>query len=209
MHRFSPRRSAPPQRNSAILISPDVVDLAQFSTTFRCHGSQNRGTISSMNEFTVNTTINAPVDAVWAALADIGDIAAWNPGVQASHTTSAQAEGVGACRHCDLGGKNYLDEEVVTWRENEAITFRIVGTNMPFDSADPQGGDSAPHIRFTLTPIGDQTQVTCSPIYKLKYGVAGTLMDKLFVARTYKSGMEGLLAGLKKHVEKSRLKSLP
>jgi hypothetical protein len=91
-----------------------------------------------------------------------------------------------------LGGKNYLDEEVVTWRENEAITFRVVGTNMPFDSAD---------IRFTLIPSDNQTVVTCSPLYKLKFGVAGSLLDRLFVERTYKNGMVGLLAGLKKHVE--------
>lgn len=147
-----------------------------------------------MNEFAVETMINAPVETVWVVLADVGDIAAWNPGVQASRTTSAQTEGVGACRHCDLGGKNYLDEEVVTWRENEAITFRIVGTNMPFDSAD---------IRFTLTPQNDQTHVTCSPIYKLKYGIVGNMMDRLLVERTYKSGMESLLAGLKQHIEQN------
>lgn len=147
-----------------------------------------------MNEFAVNTTINASVSEVWAALADIGEIARWNPGVQASRTTSAQSEGIGACRHCDLGGKNYLDEEVVTWRENEAITFRVVGTNMPFDSAD---------IRFTLTPQNKQTHVTCSPIYKLKYGIVGNVLDRLFVERTYKNGMVSLLAGLKQHVENS------
>ncbi len=145
-----------------------------------------------MNEFTVNTTIDAPVSSVWAALADVGEIAAWNPGVRASRTTSAQTQGVGTCRHCDLAGKDYLDEEVVTWQENEAITFRVVGTNMPLDSAD---------IRFTLTPQGDQTVVACSPLYKIKYGIAGTLMDKLFVERNYRNGMIELLAGLKAYVE--------
>ena len=68
-----------------------------------------------MSTFATETKINAPVSEVWAALADIGGIYRWNPGVQGSHVTTEQAEGVGACRRCDLGGKNYLDEKVVKW----------------------------------------------------------------------------------------------
>ena len=56
-----------------------------------------------MNTFIVTQRIAAPVEMVWAALADIGSIADWNPGVVASHTTSDQAEGLGATRYCDLG----------------------------------------------------------------------------------------------------------
>ena len=145
-----------------------------------------------MSEFAVETVIHAPPEKVWAMLSDIGTISEWNPGVQASHTTSEQTGGVGACRHCDLGSAGYLDEEVVTWRENEAITFRIVGTNMPFDSAD---------IRFLLDPHPNGTQVTCSPIYKLKFGPIGQLFDAVIVKRTYRNGMGDLLAGLKAHVE--------
>ena len=145
-----------------------------------------------MTEFTVHTTINAPVAQVWAALSDIGSIYQWNPGVVASHTTTEQTEGVGACRHCDLGKAGYLDESVVKWVENEALTMRINGTNMPFRSAD---------IRFTLQPQGDQTVVTCSPIYTLKYGPIGKLLDAAMVRSTYQKGMQSLLAGLKQHVE--------
>ena len=148
-----------------------------------------------MGEFAVKTTIDAPVSAVWSALADIGEIHAWNPGVVGSHATSAEPTGLGATRHCDLKGNNFLKEEVVTFRPNEAITFRITDTNLPFRSAD---------IRFTLTPDGDQTIVTCSPVYKLKFGLFGSLIDALAVRRTYSNGMKSLLWGLKKHVEAER-----
>ena len=180
-----------------LLLAPK---MAQLGTLFHCTGSRNTVMIGlklneqTMTEFAVSTTINAPINIVWAALADIGNIADWNPGVQASRTTSDQTEGVGSQRYCDLGGKNYLNEEVVTWRENEAITFRIVETNMPFDSAD---------IRFTLTETSGGTHVTCSPVYKLKFGLLGTLLDRAFVKRTYSSGMGDLLAGLKAHCEQS------
>lgn len=150
-----------------------------------------------MGTFATSTTIAAPITAVWHALADIGNIAAWNPGVVDSYTTSeGQTEGVGATRYCDLGGSNFLDESVVTWRPEQALTMRITDTNMPFKTAD---------IRFTLQPRNQQTEVTVSPIYELKYGLLGKLMDALFVKRTYRKGMDALLAGLKSHVEEKQL----
>lgn len=145
-----------------------------------------------MGSFTTETIIAAPVTEVWQALGEIGDIYRWNPGVKASHTTSAQEAGLGATRYCDLGGKNFLDEEVVLWQPNEKLTMRITGTNLPFATAD---------IRFTLRPENEGTVVIVSPMYKLKYGVIGELLDRVYVRNSYQKGMEALLAGLKAHVE--------
>ena len=145
-----------------------------------------------MGTFSRQIEIQAPVTEVWSALADIGNIAAWNPGVIESHTTTATTTGMGACRFCDLGGKNYLREEVVAYRPEHRITMRITETNLPFQQAD---------IQFDLQPAGDHTLVSISPIYKLKYGPLGSLMDLLMVRRTYTRGMENLLAGLKDYVE--------
>lgn len=157
-----------------------------------------------MGTFQVETLINAPVSVVWKRLAgDIGTIAEWNPGVKASSILEgAPAKtGLGAQRHCDLGAGNHLDETVVKFVEGEAITFRITETNLPFARAD---------IRFTLTPTPttkqegasfDATKVTCSPVYKLKYGCIGEILDKCMVKRTYKRGMANLLTGLKEDVE--------
>ena len=145
-----------------------------------------------MGTFAAETRIEAPVGEVWQALGEIGDIYRWNPGVRASHTTSEEGEGLGATRYCDLGDKNYLDEEVVAWQPNEKLTMRITGTNMPFKTAD---------IRFTLQPVDDGTQVTVSPLYKLKFGVMGELLDKVYVRKSYLKGMEALLAGLKAYAE--------
>ena len=145
-----------------------------------------------MNSFSQEIQIDAPVNKVWETLADIGTIYRWNPGVIESHTTSTGIEGLGATRYCDLGGKNFLDEEVVAWKPNEQLTMRITDTNMPFAHAD---------IRFYLRPEDSGTHVTVSPEYKLKYGIIGTLLDKMFVEKTYSKGMASLLAGLKKHVE--------
>ena len=66
-----------------------------------------------MATFTVDTHVDGSVEAIWEVLADIGSIGAWNPGVVDSRVTSDLSEGVGSSRRCELGGKNFLDEEVV------------------------------------------------------------------------------------------------
>jgi len=145
-----------------------------------------------MSSFTTEITINATGDEVWNALADIGNIYQWNPGVIDSHLTTDEAYGIGAGRHCDLGGKNYLDEKVVEWEDGKRLTMRIVGTNLPFRTVD---------IRFTLRPEDGGTVVSLSPDYELKYGPVGKLMDVVYVRGTYTKGMEALLKGLKDYVE--------
>jgi uncharacterized protein YndB with AHSA1/START domain len=144
-----------------------------------------------MSNFTENIDIDALPDAVWNTLTDIGTIADWNPGLRASNATNDEV-GIGATRHCIVSATQSLDEEVVHYDPRQAITFRITRSSMPFQSAD---------IRFTLAANTSGTTVTVSPLYTLKYGLLGSLMDRLFVARMYSKGMRGLLEGLKTHVE--------
>jgi uncharacterized protein YndB with AHSA1/START domain len=145
-----------------------------------------------MATFAVEITIDTPIQEVWRALSDIGNIHRWNPGVVNSYLIGDQVEGVGTCRTCDLGHNNYLDEKVVAWIINEQLTMRVVDTNLAFEHAD---------IRFTLVPERQNTRVIVSPDYQLKYGLLGRLLDTIYVRRTYRRGMQLLLVGLKEYVE--------
>ncbi len=145
-----------------------------------------------MATFTETVTIHAPIGEVWDTLADVGSIHAWNPGVKDSYIITEATTGLGARRHCDLGGRNYLEESVVSFVEREQLTMRIDESNMPFARAD---------ITFDLLSHGDATQVSVTPDYALKYGPVGALMDRLAVRRIYRKGMASLLRGLKRHVE--------
>ncbi len=144
-----------------------------------------------MSTFTKTIDIDARPDAVWNTLADIGTIANWNAGLTASKKTNDNV-GIGATRHCVISDTQSLDEEVVYFDPRQAITFRMTRSTMPFQSAD---------IRFTLIGNASRTTVTVSPLYTLKYGLIGRLLDSLFVRRMYGKGMISLLDGLKKHVE--------
>ena len=146
-----------------------------------------------MTTFSETIEIDAPVHRVWAILADVGAIAEWNPGLIGSKATN-DLVGLGATRFCDIDGRQNLDEEVVGFEPERGITFRITRSTLPFRSAD---------IAFALRARGQGARVTVSPSYALKYGLAGRLLDRAFVARAYRRGMRGLLAGLKAQAERA------
>lgn len=73
-----------------------------------------------MSTFSTKINIEAPSNRAWEVLADIGNIYIWNPGVVHSHATNDH-KGIGASRHCDLGGKNYLDEDLAFLRAHMPI----------------------------------------------------------------------------------------
>jgi len=75
-----------------------------------------------MSIFSTKINIEVSPYKVWKVLADIGSIYVWHPAVVHSHATNDR-EAIGASRHCDLGRKNYLDEDVVEWEQNKRLTM--------------------------------------------------------------------------------------
>jgi len=144
-----------------------------------------------MATFSEAITIDAPGGVVWDTLADVGTIAEWNPGLIGSESTN-DVSGLGARRFCDIDGRHNLDEEVVRFEPEHTIVFRITRSTLPFRSAD---------IEFCLKSDNGKTCVTVSPVYRLKYGLIGRLLDRAFVSKAYRQGMRGLLTGLKEKTE--------
>lgn len=149
-----------------------------------------------MGTFTKQTRIDAPKEKVWDVLADLGSIEKWNPGVTSSHSTSTEPGGEGATRHCDIagpGGKTaQLEERALDWREGEGFKIDVYESSLPLESNV---------VTFALEQSGTGTLVRISPDYRLKFGPIGSLMDTLMVRRQFEKGVEGMLAGLKHHVE--------
>ncbi len=133
----------------------------------------------TMTTFSEQISIRADKEHVWEVLADIGAIYRWNPGVVDSRLTSDGEVGLGSERYCGLGGKNYLNETVIEWKQGEGLTMRIMATNLPFKTAD---------IRFSLEQQDANTFVTVSPSYILKFGLLGKLLDVAFVCSQDKKG---------------------
>ncbi len=167
-----------------------IAGLAIIVAIFAFLQSWGLQRVNATNSFSISTYIDTSASKVWSVLTDVGNIAQWHPGVKASYLTS-KVQGLGASRHCDLGSKNYLDEQVVIYKPEQHLTFRITKTNLPM-TAD---------IHFLLTPTARGTQVEVKPVYSVKGGLLGLVLDIFYVERSYKKGMQTLLSGLKKHVE--------
>ena len=139
--------------------------------------------------------VDAPRQRVWEAIADIGGIQTWNPGVPRSYSTSEAAGGVGATRHCDLATPGAsLEERVTDWIEGRSYTIEIFAGKRipPFREA---------HGTISLEEKGHQTLVTARMRYTMKLGVLGALMNGLIVRSQFGSAFAGMVAGLKHHVE--------
>lgn len=141
-----------------------------------------------MVRFTVEEQINAPRNVVWAALADFGNIAAWNTGVKASHLTSEHGEGIDATRHCNLQNGMSVEERILAWTSGESL---VVGFDrMPAPIKD---------ISASFHLDGDEsTRITVEYAYRGKGLMApmAPLMKPMF-----RKAMRGLTADLKAHCE--------
>ncbi len=150
-----------------------------------------------MAHFSTQIRINATKEKVWGVLADFGGIYRWNPGVRHSYSTSESNQGLLATRHCELlKGDDYLNEQILEWRDEQSFKVDIYETNLPLHRNV---------VEFSVEAEGSATIVTVAPDYTLKYGLLGWLMNQLVVRRKFQKGMEDLLIGLKYHIETGEL----
>ncbi len=139
--------------------------------------------------------VDAPIDDVWEALADFGNVANYSPGVVSSHITSDDVTGLGATRHCSLAlfGAS-VEERIVGWREQELLEIDIYETNR-FPIVTNAGAT------FILESAGDGTVLDGAIHYDLKYGPVGSLMHSMSIQKQTDRSWRLFLAGIKQHVE--------
>lgn len=139
-------------------------------------------------------TIDATPEEVWPALADFGGIVTWNPGVKASKLTSAETEGLGISRECQLAPMGKVQERVTEWVENRRLSVEI------YEFKNVPGMRSAV-ATFELEPVGDSTKVTLRMDYSVGLGPLGAGMNTMMLKRQFGTTANQMLAGLKVHVE--------
>ena len=113
----------------------------------------------------VTRTSTKTPDALWEVIADFPNIADWNSGVKTSASTSSDARGVGATRHCELSPMGALDERVLEWDEGRRMKIAVEkATTAPVKYATAD---------FTITPEGDHVRIDIDYEFDAKGGVAG------------------------------------
>ena len=136
--------------------------------------------------------IDAAPERVWAALASLDALDRYDPGVAKAEIVSAQKEGPGAARRCDLTPGGWFKEKISEWKPHEALAFELYECTLPVRRLKH---------RYTLAPDSGGTVVRQRMEYELKFGVLGRLLDTFVVRRKWNAGIRTFFSGLKHYVE--------
>ena len=136
--------------------------------------------------------IEAPVEAVWKAVADLVAVRHYNPMVTSARYVTEQREGVGARRRCELKPKGWVEERVWDWNPPHVIGLEVAASEWPLVFMK---------WRTTLAKDGKSTVVGQEMNYKVKFGLLGALLDALVMRRKLDEGIGEIFEGLKRYVE--------
>lgn len=151
-----------------------------------------------MTRLSSEIRIDAPKEKVWAVLADLGAVSAWNPTITNSYYISESKDGVGASRHCDLPDGGFVKERATAWTPGEAFTLNIYEGTTPFEngygSFEVKDDGQGAVVNFTLEfdPKPDAP-------------VPPEQVERLFKEQV----IPAVIAGLKRYVETGQPMPMP
>ena len=133
----------------------------------------------------------APVDRVWAVLAEFDDISTWAPAV-VDHSSSMGGPdgGIGAARRIQTG-RTTIVETVESWDPPNVLTYRLEGLPRALRRVTNE---------WRLEPVGDQTQATLTTTVVVGPRPPQRLVERIALRRMEKVS-DGLLDGLADHVD--------
>src|SRR5262245_24855056 len=122
---------------------------------------------------TFTTTIDAPIDRVWAVVGDVGTHGSWSPKRYEFSWTGGEPNQVGAIFHSKGSAPGNPNNE-----NDVEITERTEPTHLAFKATDPQGVFMN---AWDLRPLGeDRTEVTFSVTFPEMHGMAAVLAPIVF-----------------------------
>lgn len=152
-----------------------------------------------MTRILFKTTINKPKTEVWPIVADLASVQNYNPGVTKSYYNSKEKAGVGASRICELAPMGIIEERATNWDEGNSYRLHI----LPVEKVP---GFKNAYADFNLKEINaNETEVSLEFVWDMKYGFFGQVMNALMVRKQFETGLQGLLDGLKIHIETGRI----
>ena len=139
-------------------------------------------------------TINAPIEKIWKALAEMEGLENLDPNVKKSTALSQAKNGIGATRKVDMqDGKNWFEEKVTAFKPNETLTYELTACSFPVQKLK---------YTYCLEKTGSQVKVNQVMEYQIKFGFLGKLLDSLMIRKQYSKGIKQFFGGLKAYAEK-------
>ncbi len=140
--------------------------------------------------------VHAPLAATWTAVSKMDAVADWHPNVARSVVLTANNDGVGASRRVEFHDGTSVVETVRKQHEPQTVTMDLIGAPML---------DKAVVTIRTEQQSDEETEVTFSVDYKVKYGPIGWLMGTLMLKRAFRKIFGESLGGLAYHLETGEL----
>jgi hypothetical protein len=136
-----------------------------------------------------------PPEIVWRILADLEEVARYNPGVRSAETLGPQRIGVGARRACELLPKGRVVERVTHWEEGRVLGLEVAESDWPIH-----------FMRWVtrLEPRDGGTRIFQELEYQPKFGPFGWLLDHLVMRNKLTATLDGVFSSLVKHAEGQR-----
>ena len=138
-------------------------------------------------------TINASVEKIWEALANVEMLDKYDPNVKQSTALTTIKGGLGAKRKVLMrDGKNWFDEKITVFKPTEALTYQLTDCSFPIKGLTHS---------YSFENIGTQTKVKQEMQYTVKFGFFGKLLNAIMIRKQSDTGIKKFFAGLKSYVE--------
>jgi ribosome-associated toxin RatA of RatAB toxin-antitoxin module len=136
--------------------------------------------------------VDAPIERVWALIADLRTVRDYNPSVKSVDILTTSPTGLGAIRRCHFHDGTDVLEEVVTSDSGARLRLVLSEYALPMKRLESE---------FSLvTTAGDRTEVTFSIHYEMKLGILGQALSAIVVNGKLVKTTATMLAGLAHHL---------
>ena len=136
--------------------------------------------------------INAPIEKVWSVLADLQQVGEYNPMVASVKLLSTNKTGIGASRECQFKPKGSVKDRITAMEELSFLTMEMYESDWPMKYMNWTNYLTANNGVTTMKTITD---------YKVKFGILGSLMDRVMMKQKFNKILEEVFVSFKQHVE--------
>lgn len=150
---------------------------------------------NNMTKIEKKLGINASREQVWEVIANLGAIQNYNPMVKKSFYNTDKKIGEGAGRICEFSPMGKVEETATQWESGNNYTLHVKPIEkLPFFKEG--------FAHFSLKNISNgQTEVSVDFEYDITPGPVAKAINRLMLKNNFNKAFEGILKGLKKHIE--------
>ncbi len=150
----------------------------------------------SMNEVSSEIEADMSMPQAWDKLRDLSMPHNYVQGLTKTEMTTELREGVGASRQVFSKSRPPVDETVVVWDEGHGFLLKL-----HYGDNDAQGPFKRSFFSYAIEHAGDKTVLKNTMQYEMKWGLFGTILDKLFLRKVYRAVVRDVVIAQKAFYE--------